>query len=64
MCHQRSEYELINPTTQIALSSNCIDNCPTIKTIRWNIYQGSMNFTSNQISWTQFNQMNKIWFYG
>jgi hypothetical protein len=60
MCHRRSEYQLINPTTQIAVSSNCIDNCPTIKSIRWNIYQSSSNVTSG----TQFNQINNTLFYG
>ena len=53
----------MNPTTQVALFSYCVNQCPIIKNITWNIYHGKIN-SSN---WTLFNQMNtyeNIWFYG
>jgi len=60
------ESQLVNPTTQIALFSICIGNCTTIQNITWNIYQGSMNSSSNLTQWTLFNQMiyQNIWFFG
>jgi hypothetical protein len=63
MCIQKSEFQLINPTTQVALFSVCNGNCTNIQNIKWNIYQGSMNFTK----WTLFNKMNlyeNLWFFG
>jgi hypothetical protein len=56
MCIFDDEYQLINPTTQISLFSYCLDNCPSNKTIHWNIYQGIMNPSTNITQWTQLNQ--------
>jgi hypothetical protein len=67
MCIPNVEYQYINPTTQVALFSICVGNCITVQNITWNIYQGSMNSTSNIVQWTLFNQMNSyqdIWFFG
>jgi hypothetical protein len=63
MCVPNSEFQLINPTTQVALYSICIDNCSTVQSITWNIYQGRMNLSSNFTQWNLFNQTN-FWFFG
>jgi hypothetical protein len=67
MCIPNIEYQYINPTTQVALFSICTGNCTTVQNVTWNIYQGSMNSTSNICQWTLFNQTNfyqNIWFFG
>jgi hypothetical protein len=67
MCIPNMEYQYINPTTQVALFSACLNNCTTVENITWNIYQGSLNSSSNITQWTLFNQMNSyrdIWFFG
>jgi len=67
MCIPNLEFQLVNPTTQVALFSVCISNCTSIRNITWNIYYGSMNSSTNTTLWTQFNQMNlyeNIWFFG
>ena len=66
MCVPNFEYQFINPTTQAAFFSVCIGNCTTAQNITWNIYQGSLNPTSNIMQWTLFNQMDlyrNIWFF-
>jgi hypothetical protein len=59
-----SEFQLINPTTQLSLYSKCIEYCSSIKNIQWNIYQGTMNSSTNVIQWISFNQTNTIEFFG
>jgi hypothetical protein len=56
MCISNEEYQLINPTTQVSLFSYCVDNCSLNKTIQWNIYQGTMDLSTNLIEWTRLNQ--------
>jgi hypothetical protein len=60
MCHHKSDYQLINPTAQIALSSSCLKNCSSIENIQWKVYRGSFNATQ----WTQTNVNDSRWFYG
>jgi len=67
MCIPNIEYQYINPTTQVALFSGCLNNCTTVENITWNVYQGSLNASSNITQWTLFNSMNSyqdIWFFG
>jgi hypothetical protein len=67
MCVPNLEFQLVNPTTQVALFSVCIGNCTTLQNITWNIYQGTANLSSNFTEWTLFNQTNSyinIWFFG
>ncbi|CAF1188688.1 unnamed protein product, partial [Adineta ricciae] len=67
MCVPNMEFQLVNPSTQVALFSACLSNCSTIINITWNIYSGSMNSSSNVTQWTLFNQTNSyenIWFFG
>jgi hypothetical protein len=68
MCSPNLEFQLLNPTTQVALFAICIGTCVNIESIRWNIYQSTDNSSSsNATQWTLFNQMNSyenIWFFG
>ena len=67
MCVADAEFQRLNPTTQMAFSSVCIDTCSAVSRISWNIYEGVMNFTSNTVQWTHYDQMNlyeNIWFFG
>ncbi|UJR08943.1 hypothetical protein I4U23_013195 [Adineta vaga] len=67
MCIPNVEYQYMNPTTQAALFSVCVNNCSKADSISWNIYQGSVNVSSNVTQWSLFNQMNiyrDIWFFG
>ncbi|UJR18137.1 hypothetical protein I4U23_005037 [Adineta vaga] len=67
MCVSNSnEFQLLNPTTQLALFSICVENCNTItnENITWNVYYGQMKSSSKNITqWTLFNQTNS-WFFG
>jgi len=68
MCSPNLEFQLLNPTTQVALFTVCIGTCLNIQSIRWNIYQGTDNSSSlNSTQWTLFSQMNSyenIFFFG
>ncbi|CAF0892553.1 unnamed protein product, partial [Adineta ricciae] len=67
MCVPNIEFQLVNPTTQVALFSFCADNCQNTEIITWNVYQGSVNISSNVTQWVLFNQMSayeNIWFFG
>ena len=70
MCITKNEYEIINPTTQIALTSFCIDNCLNLSSnlyVEWNIYYGTFNSTNNFVQWTMLeNQTQYIntWIFG
>jgi hypothetical protein len=67
MCVLSKEYQLVNPTTQVALFSVCLDNCTSIQNISWNIYLGSKNATSNTTQWAVWASMHRytnIWFFG
>jgi hypothetical protein len=66
MCVPNMEFQLVNPTTQVALFSLCLGNCSSIENITWNIYQGS-NASLSTVQWTLFNQINQYensWFFG
>jgi hypothetical protein len=67
MCVPNLEFQLVNPTTQVALFSICVENCTTIQNITWNVYHGTLNSSSNFTLWTLFNQTisyRNIWFFG
>ncbi|CAF1275359.1 unnamed protein product, partial [Adineta ricciae] len=53
MCSASLQYQYINPTTQIALFSVCVGNCTLLTNIAWNIYQGSINFSTNIVTWVR-----------
>jgi hypothetical protein len=66
MCISKSEYQFLNPTTQLSLLSICSSNCTAKFNISWNIYQGS-NQSSNMIQWTPMNSTDlydNIWIFG
>ncbi|CAF1190677.1 unnamed protein product, partial [Adineta steineri] len=68
MCVPNLEFQLLNPTTQVALFTLCIGTCTSLQSIKWNIYQGSDNATSsNSTQWVLFNNTilyENIWFFG
>ncbi|CAF0946998.1 unnamed protein product [Adineta steineri] len=68
MCVPNLEFQLLNPTTQVALFTICIGTCTNLQSIKWNIYQGSDNSTSsNYTQWVLFNNTilyENIWFFG
>ena len=66
MCIPNLEFQLVNPTTQVALFSECRGSCASLINITWNVYQ-SVNGSSGTIPWTLFGQITQhenIWFYG
>jgi hypothetical protein len=67
ICAPNLEYQLVNPTTQVALFSRCVEACTTIKNIKWNIHYALMNSSSNLSQWILFELMTSfedIWFFG
>ena len=66
MCIPNLEFQLVNPTTQVALFSECRGSCASLINITWNVYQ-SPNGSSATTQWTLFTQTTQyenIWFYG
>lgn len=67
MCSPNLEFQIVNPTTQVALFSFPIEKTIDVQNITWNIYQGSKNASFNETQWTLFSQMKlyeDIWFFG
>lgn len=67
MCAANMEFQRVNPTTQVALFALCPETCVDIQNITWNIYQGTMNTSTNTSQWIQITQMmtyQNIWFFG
>ena len=56
LCIPNMEYQLINPTTQVALYGLCYGNCTNLQKIQWNIYSGQINPLTNLTSWILYNQ--------
>ncbi len=57
MCSPNLEYQYINPSTQVALHSDCVDKCESLKSIHWNIYQGINDSSTGMAHWAPFNCM-------
>ena len=69
LCVPNLEFQLVNPTTQVALFSVCNGNCTAIQNITWNVYHAAaaLNASSNITKWILFNQTTSyqnIWFFG
>ena len=67
LCSPNVEFQKVNPTTQIALFSFCVNECPKEKKLIWNIYFGRINSTQNYTKWILFEQMTNfedVWFFG
>ncbi|UJR09103.1 hypothetical protein I4U23_013350 [Adineta vaga] len=67
LCSPNLEFQLVNPTTQVALFAFCVGVCENLVDIHWNIYKGDSNSSSNSTQWTLFDQMityENIWFFG
>ena len=56
LCVPHAQFQRINPTTQIALISTCIGSCRSVRSVEWNIYQGTA-VASNITVWTPFHRM-------
>ena len=57
LCSPNVEFQKVNPTTQIALFSFCVNECPEEKKLIWNIYFGRINSTQNFTKWILFEQI-------
>jgi hypothetical protein len=57
MCSANLEYQYINPSTQVALFSECVGSC-MIFNIHWKIYQGSNDSSTSIVTWTPFININ------
>ncbi|CAF1525116.1 unnamed protein product, partial [Adineta ricciae] len=67
LCGPNVQFQVINPTTQVALFSTCAVNCTTIESITWTVYAGEMDLTTNVVVWALFDSTNAIddsWFFG
>ena len=64
MCIPNLEFQLVNPTTQVALFSECLGSCSMLMNISWNIYQGTNGSTTQWTPFTQITQHENDWFYG
>ena len=67
LCSPNLEFQLVNPTTQVALFAFCVGVCENLVDIHWNIYKGDSNSSSNSTQWTLFDRMityENIWFFG
>ena len=60
MCSPNTEYQFINSNTQVALYSVCIGNCSSLMNITWQIYQGSLNRSTDIVEWKSFFLNNSI----
>lgn len=69
MCSPDLEYQRINPTTQAALKSDCLQcGDATEMIIEWSVYRGFQSgYPNNDIQWILLNNMSAfddILFYG
>ncbi|UJR09075.1 hypothetical protein I4U23_013322 [Adineta vaga] len=67
LCSPNLEFQLVNPTTQVALFAFCVGVCENLVDIHWNIYKSDSNSSSNSTQWTLFDRMityENIWFFG
>ena len=69
LCAPDREYQIVNPTTQVALFSACMPLCPSIINVTWTVYQGTLNSSSpsSVVQWTPFPSMSQFansWFFG
>ena len=66
MCIPNMEFQLVNPTTQVALFSDCSGSCSSLVNVTWNVYLGA-NASLSTVQWTLFNrtqQYENIWLFG
>jgi len=67
LCSPNVEFQKVNPTTQVALFSYCVNECPKEKKFIWNIYFGQIDSAQNFTKWILFDQttnFENIWFFG
>ncbi|CAF0742236.1 unnamed protein product [Didymodactylos carnosus] len=70
MCEPNVEYQRINPTTQVILTSTCVDGCSIAEDIKisWSVYQGFVtDYPNTDVKWVLYSNMTQYletWFYG
>jgi hypothetical protein len=60
MCAPNAEYQFVNPTTQVALYSICLDNCQSLLHVEWQVYEGMMNASTAIVQWKCFNTTTQV----
>jgi hypothetical protein len=67
LCAPNLEFQLVNPTTQVALFSFCSGGCSTEHNIIWHVYEGIENPSMNTTRWIPYSNMSLYegqWFFG
>lgn len=67
MCIPKRGFQYINPNAQLDLTAFSLNQSTWAADVIWNVYQGSMNSSSDKHNWTIFDQMNQYrdtWFFG
>ena len=41
LCEPDIEFQRVNPTTQVALASECAGTCTSLRNITWHVYHGT-----------------------
>ena len=54
MCSLNQEYQYINPSTQVSLASVCVNECSSLRSIQWYIYQGVNDSSTNTVTWKRY----------
>jgi hypothetical protein len=67
LCSPNLEYQLVNPTTQVALFSFCSGSCQALRNITWHVYEGAGSPSLNVTQWLPYPHMHVYdgrWFFG
>ena len=64
MCQVHLQYQLLNPTTQLALFAVCHENCLDVDHVTWKIYQRGNEENSSWILFDQLVTYENRWLFG
>lgn len=64
MCSFNVEYQLINPSTQVALFSTSLEKCFQSCRISWNIYKRHDGLNGTSTQWKIYSNINSQHYYG
>lgn len=53
MCNPTLEVQYVNPTTQVALRSECVGECRPLLSIQWTIYVGYNDTNTGSLKWNR-----------
>lgn len=51
MCAPGQEFQAINPSTQVALFSECMGACESLESVSWVVYHGMNDSTTGEMRW-------------